>query len=99
MPFRASGLPDESSLSHLHTPAETDGLETAPQRQESLASGRFTSSAIAGTHLAIYNRVMTTRARAIVIRPVESGWVNLGAHLRRLFEYADLLRTLSIHRI
>ncbi|HEY0872098.1 MAG TPA: ABC transporter permease [Vicinamibacterales bacterium] len=42
---------------------------------------------------------MTTRARAIVIRPVESGWVNLGAHLRRLFEYADLLRTLSIHRI
>jgi lipopolysaccharide transport system permease protein len=42
---------------------------------------------------------MTSRARAIVIRPVESGGVNLAAHLRRLFEYADLLRTLSIHRI
>jgi lipopolysaccharide transport system permease protein len=42
---------------------------------------------------------MTTRARAIVIRPVGSGWVNFGAHLRRLVDYADLLRTLSIHRI
>jgi lipopolysaccharide transport system permease protein len=42
---------------------------------------------------------MTTRARAIVIRPVESGWVSIGTHLRRLVEYTDLLRTLSIHRI
>jgi lipopolysaccharide transport system permease protein len=42
---------------------------------------------------------MTARARAIIIRPVESGWVNIAAHLRRLSEYGDLLRTLSIHRI
>jgi lipopolysaccharide transport system permease protein len=42
---------------------------------------------------------MTSRARAIVIRPVDSGRVSFGAHLRRLFDYADLLRTLSIHRI
>jgi lipopolysaccharide transport system permease protein len=42
---------------------------------------------------------MTARARAITIRPVESGWVNIADHLRRLSEYGDLFRTLSIHRI
>ena len=42
---------------------------------------------------------MTARARAIIIRPVDSGWVSIAAHLRRLSEYGDLLRTLSIHRI
>ncbi len=42
---------------------------------------------------------MGPRARAIIIRPVDSGWVSIAAHLRRLTEYRDLLRTLSIHRI
>lgn len=42
---------------------------------------------------------MTARARAIVIRPADSAWMNIGAHLRRLTEYGDLLRTLSAHRI
>lgn len=34
-----------------------------------------------------------------MIRPANSAWPNIAAHLRRLFEYGDLLRTLSIHRI
>jgi lipopolysaccharide transport system permease protein len=42
---------------------------------------------------------MTARTRAIVIRPADSAWMNLGGHLRRLAEYGDLLRTLSAHRI
>ena len=42
---------------------------------------------------------MAARAQAIVIRPANSAWPNMAAHLRRLFEYNDLLRTLSIHRI
>lgn len=42
---------------------------------------------------------MTARPRAIVIRPADSAWMNLGGHLRRLAEYGDLLRTLSAHRI
>jgi lipopolysaccharide transport system permease protein len=42
---------------------------------------------------------MAARAQAIVIRPADSAWPNIAAHLRRLFEYGDLLRTLSIHRI
>ena len=42
---------------------------------------------------------MAARAAAIVIRPANSAWPNVTQHLRRLFEYGDLLRTLSIHRI
>lgn len=42
---------------------------------------------------------MTARARAIVIRPASSAWMNIGGHLRRLSEYGDLLRTLSAHRV
>lgn len=34
-----------------------------------------------------------------MIRPAEAAWPNLGEHLRRLFDYRDLLRTLTIHRI
>jgi lipopolysaccharide transport system permease protein len=43
--------------------------------------------------------VMPARSRAIVIRPADLAWVNIAAHLRRLTEYWDLLRTLSVHRI
>jgi lipopolysaccharide transport system permease protein len=43
--------------------------------------------------------MMSARPRAIVIRPVDAAWMNLGGHLRRLTEYGDLLRTLSAHRI
>jgi lipopolysaccharide transport system permease protein len=42
---------------------------------------------------------MAARPRAIVIRPADSVWVNIGPHLGRLIEYWDLLRTLSVHRI
>ncbi|HVL69019.1 MAG TPA: ABC transporter permease [Vicinamibacterales bacterium] len=42
---------------------------------------------------------MAARAHAIIIRPADSAWSNIAAHLRRLSDYADLLRTLSIHRI
>jgi lipopolysaccharide transport system permease protein len=42
---------------------------------------------------------MAARSRAIVIRPADLAWVNIAAHLRRLTEYWDLLRTLSVHRI
>jgi lipopolysaccharide transport system permease protein len=42
---------------------------------------------------------MTARAQTIVIRPANSAWLNIAGHLRRLSEYDDLLRTLSIHRI
>ncbi|MEX2662610.1 MAG: ABC transporter permease [Vicinamibacterales bacterium] len=34
-----------------------------------------------------------------MIRPADSAWPNIAGHLRRLSEYGDLLRTLSIHRI
>jgi len=34
-----------------------------------------------------------------VIRPAASAWMHVGEHLRRLREYADLLYTLSVHRI
>ena len=43
--------------------------------------------------------IMAARAQAIVIRPASSAWPNVAQHLRRLSEYGDLLRTLSIHRI
>jgi len=42
---------------------------------------------------------MAARAQLIVIRPADAAWANIGAHLRRLSEYGDLLRTLSVHRI
>ena len=42
---------------------------------------------------------MPPRARSIVIRPAGSAWLDIGAHLRRLAEYPDLVRTLSAHRI
>ena len=42
---------------------------------------------------------MSARARAIIIRPAGAGWLNIGAHLRRLGDYLDLFRTLSVHRI
>jgi lipopolysaccharide transport system permease protein len=42
---------------------------------------------------------MPPRARTIVIRPAGSSWLDVGAHLRRLAEYPDLVRTLSAHRI
>lgn len=42
---------------------------------------------------------MSARARAIIIRPAGAGWLNIGAHLRRLGDYLDLFRTLSMHRI
>lgn len=42
---------------------------------------------------------MAARATAIVIRPANSAWPNPAHDLRRLFDYSDLLRTLSIHRI
>ncbi|HJR59729.1 MAG TPA: ABC transporter permease [Vicinamibacterales bacterium] len=42
---------------------------------------------------------MAARAQAIVIRPADSAWSNAAGHLRRLFDYGDLLRTLSVHRI
>jgi len=35
----------------------------------------------------------------IVIRPVDAGWVSIAGHLQRLFDYIDLFRTLSVHRI
>lgn len=34
-----------------------------------------------------------------IIRPANLGWLRLGSHLRRLLDYGDLLRTLSVHRI
>lgn len=34
-----------------------------------------------------------------VIRPAASAWLHVGEHLERLREYADLLYTLSVHRI
>lgn len=34
-----------------------------------------------------------------MIRPAGSAWSNIAEHLRRLSEYRDLLRTLSVHRI
>lgn len=34
-----------------------------------------------------------------MIKPAGSAWPNIAGHLRRLSEYGDLLRTLSIHRI
>ena len=34
-----------------------------------------------------------------VIRPAASAWLHVGEHLRRLREYADLLYTLSVHRV
>lgn len=34
-----------------------------------------------------------------VIRPAASAWLHVGEHLERLREYADLLCTLSVHRI
>jgi lipopolysaccharide transport system permease protein len=37
--------------------------------------------------------------RTIVIRPVTGGWLRLDQHLTALGEYADLLRTLSRHRL
>jgi lipopolysaccharide transport system permease protein len=42
---------------------------------------------------------MAARSGAIVIRPASSAWPNIAQHLRRLSDYGDLLRTLSIHRI
>ena len=42
---------------------------------------------------------MPPRAQAIIIRPADSAWVNIAGHVRRLSEYRDLLRTLSVHRI
>jgi lipopolysaccharide transport system permease protein len=42
---------------------------------------------------------MPTRARAVVIRPPASVWSIIGQHLRELPDYADLLYTLSLHRI
>jgi lipopolysaccharide transport system permease protein len=37
--------------------------------------------------------------RSTIIRPASEGWRSIGTHLRRLVEYRDLLRTLSLHRI
>lgn len=37
--------------------------------------------------------------RTLVIRPAGSAWLDIGSHLRRLPEYADLLRTLTVHRV
>lgn len=37
--------------------------------------------------------------RVTVIRPAQAGWLSFGTHLARLPEYADLLRTLTVHRI
>ena len=34
-----------------------------------------------------------------VIRPAASAWMHVGEHLARLREYADLLYTLSVHRV
>ena len=42
---------------------------------------------------------MAPRAQVIVIRPGASEWPNITAHLRRLADYTDLLRALSVHRI
>ncbi|CAN5838187.1 ABC transporter permease [soil metagenome] len=42
---------------------------------------------------------MTARAPAIVIRPADAAWPSIAGYLRRLLEYRDLLRALSIHRI
>jgi lipopolysaccharide transport system permease protein len=42
---------------------------------------------------------MSGRARAVVIRPPDSAWPSIAAHLRQLPDYLDLLRTLSVHRI
>jgi lipopolysaccharide transport system permease protein len=39
------------------------------------------------------------RARRVVIRPAASGWINIAAHVSALPDYADLLYTLSVHRI
>ena len=35
----------------------------------------------------------------MVIRPADAAWANIGSHLRRLSNYGDLLRTLSVHRV
>ena len=37
--------------------------------------------------------------RIVVIRPVSAAWPHVGEHLARLRDYADLLHTLSEHRI
>lgn len=42
---------------------------------------------------------MARTQAATIIRPAGSAWLNVGEHLRRLVEYVDLFRTLSIHRI
>lgn len=42
---------------------------------------------------------MARTQAATIIRPAGSAWLNVGEHLRRLGEYVDLFRTLSIHRI
>jgi len=43
--------------------------------------------------------VEARRARAVVIRPAGAAWADILTHLRRLPDYADLLTTLSLHRI
>ncbi len=43
--------------------------------------------------------VEARRARAVVIRPAAAAWADIFTHLRRLPDYADLLTTLSLHRI
>lgn len=43
---------------------------------------------------------MAARSQSItIIRPAAAAWSNPAEHLRRLAEYGDLLRTLSVHRI
>ena len=42
---------------------------------------------------------MARAQAATIIRPAGSAWLNIGEHLRRLADYRDLLRTLSIHRV
>src|SRR5690606_6261742 len=59
----------------------------------------FSRPTSSGTGLAFPHMVMSARPRAIVIRPAGSGWLNIGAHLRRLADYRDLFGTLSLHRI
>lgn len=39
------------------------------------------------------------QAATVIIRPADAAWLSIGEHLRRLSEYRDLLRTLSVHRI
>jgi lipopolysaccharide transport system permease protein len=91
-----------AQTSHLHATAfrrPFNWLSSTAHVAATRSNREGKRALMSGTHLANHNWVMGTRSRAIVIRPADLAWVNVAAHLRRLTEYGDLLRTLSVHRI